>query len=438
MTAAEGRLIGRLEANARVLALAKLVNVGLAMLWGFVVTFVFVRLLPIGEFRGFLLLVAFANFTVSADFGFSGILYARLRRFRLGGEGAGTFRPAEVAVLFAFMGAVVLLGAALIGGGIASGHIVTGHAGLFMAFYLLTVTNIFALLTKRAMAALDHNLLWEMIDAVRRVGGIVLLLVALIGVPILLSVWVQIALASGAVLFGLSVVHRDAGMRAADWLLRGGGFGAMWRESVHDMGTTMLLTLSDVAAYNAPYFGLAWVTHDPRPLLVFDFVFKISRALSAVIRALTEAAMPRLTAAFHGGRPERARQLIGRLRLLSLGAALALGGALLVVGGGFSDLLFAGKAVLSLPELALLALLLVGLAILCVSTYVHNGFGRFRALLAPSFAFLLFSALTVPVGVWIAGVSGEPFVLCFLALYALAHGVLAVRHEAMLRGVVRA
>ncbi|MET0364765.1 MAG: hypothetical protein ABW169_08925, partial [Sphingobium sp.] len=93
--------LGKLESNPRVLAVFKLANVGLAMLWGFAVTFVFVRLLPIEEFRAFLLLVALANFTVSADFGFSGILYARLRRFRLGAaEEENGFRPRDVAMLF--------------------------------------------------------------------------------------------------------------------------------------------------------------------------------------------------------------------------------------------------------------------------------------------------------------------------------------------------
>ena len=50
---------GRLEGSARILALVKLANVGIVMVWGFAVTFVFVRVLPIAEFQAFLLLVAF-------------------------------------------------------------------------------------------------------------------------------------------------------------------------------------------------------------------------------------------------------------------------------------------------------------------------------------------------------------------------------------------
>ena len=73
-------LIAAGERSARVLTLAKLGGVGLSMLWGFAVTYVFVRVLPGDEFRAFLLLIAFNNFTISAEFGITNVIYARLRR----------------------------------------------------------------------------------------------------------------------------------------------------------------------------------------------------------------------------------------------------------------------------------------------------------------------------------------------------------------------
>ncbi|MET0360122.1 MAG: hypothetical protein ABW048_00060 [Sphingobium sp.] len=430
--------VGRLERNARVVAAAKLINVGLAMLWGFAVTFTFVRLLPIAEFRAFLLLVAFANFTVSADFGFSGIIYARLRRFRLGGaqaggaEAGGDFHPRDMAVLLAFMMAVVVLGAVLIAGGIATGHIPTQRPGLFLAFYILSAANIFAILVKRAMAALDHNLLWELVDAVRRTLSVALLLLALAGVPVILSVCIQIALVAAALLYGLSVIHGASGMAPGDWLLRGVAWGRVRRSYMADMGTTMALTLSDVAAYTAPYFGIAMMTHDPRPLLIFDFIFKISRALSALVRALSEAVLPRLTAAFHEGRMQRVREIARRLLWGALAAAGALALGLMLAGPMLSRLLFDGKAVLTLAELVALAMLLCGLAVLCVSTYVHNGVGAFARLLPPSLVFLALSVGSVVAAAGLARVLGEPFALCFASLYALSHAVLGLWHWRML------
>lgn len=429
--------LGRLESDARILAVAKLANVGFAMIWGFAVTFVFVRILPIGEFKAFLLLVAFANFTVSADFGFSGIIYARLRRSRVGEEvAAHEFRPEEVAMLFAFMAAVVLIGGIGIAACLATGRITTQHPSLFMAFYALCATNIFGLLVKRALAALDHNLLWEAIDAVRRGLSIILLLVALAGVPILMSVALQILLAIIGLGIGLTIIHREIGMAAAQWVPRRRGRGTL-RPYLDDMRSTMLLTLSDVAAYNAPYFGIAAATHDPRPLLVFDFIFKMSRALSAVIRALVEASLPRLTQAWHQGRSVAVASGIARLRLMALGCAAVLALVLLGAGPALSKQLFDGHAVLERSELCLMALLLAGLAIMCVSTYVHNGFGRFGSLLPPSFVFLAGSILSVPVGMGLSAHLGLTFAMAFLACYAAVHVLIGLRHDVMLRRLAR-
>src|SRR4051812_35603926 len=102
-------LAARLERRRSLLGAAKLANVALAMIWGFAVTFVFVRLLPFDDFRVFLLLVAFANFTISAELGFSTVIYSRLRRAKLAADGA--FRSEELGVLLLFMLGIVGLGA---------------------------------------------------------------------------------------------------------------------------------------------------------------------------------------------------------------------------------------------------------------------------------------------------------------------------------------
>jgi hypothetical protein len=430
-------MLERLEKQAKLLALVKLANVALAMLWGFAVTFVFVRLLPLSEFKAFLLLVAFANFTISADFGFSGIIYARLRRFRLE-PGADPFNPAEIAMLLAFMLLVVVLGGAAIALCLANGFIPTEWPALFMAFYLLSALNIVALLAKRALAALDHNLLWEGMDFGRRFLSIGLLLAALAGLPILLSVCLQIGLTVAVLFTGLAVVHRAVGMQARQWLLARADTGRVLKYYARDMGATMGLTLSDVAAYNAPYLGIALATHDPRPLLVFDFLFKMSRALSAAIRALVEAGLPRLTAACHAGRHEAARASIQKLSLLALGCAAALGALLLLAGPDISRIMFDGKVVLARDELLFMTALLAGLAMICVSTYVQNGLGRFGVLLPASLTFLVGSVASVPVAAWLAPLIDASFSLCFIAAYALVHLLLGLRHHLMLRGIARA
>jgi hypothetical protein len=424
--------IAGLEGQAKLLASAKLANVALGMVWGFVVTFVFVRLLPLDEFRMFLLLVAFANFTVSAEFGFSSIIYARLRAHVLG-AGAGDFRVEELGVLLAFMLLVVLAGAIMIGISLALGWLETQRPALFLSFYGVAALNLIALLAKRALAALDRNLWWEALDFMRRISGIGLLLLALAGLPLLTSVLLQLMIGLLGVLAGLVSVHRSLGMSNGSWLALRVGGGHVRRTYLADMGRTMALTVSDVAAYNAPYFTIAAATPDPRPLLLFDFIFKMSRSISAVVRALTETMLPRLTcAAASHDQPALARGL-GRLVWLSLLASLALGGLILLTGPQLSAALFDGALVLSRTECAVIVVLLFGLTLICVSVYVRTGMGRFASLLMPSFLFVAGSLASVPVAMALPPPFGQGFAL----VYLLLHVILGGWHGMMLRRLAK-
>ena len=424
-------LAGRLERrSAGLLAAVKLANVALAMAWGFVVTFVFVRLLPLEEFRGFLLLVAFANFTVSAELGLCAIAYSRLRRSQVAGE--GSFRPAEITALLWLMTGIVLIGAVLIGAAIAAGLIRTRYPALFIAFYAASAINLIAVLARRALAALDHNLWWETLDALRRGIGIVLLLASLVGLPILESVLAQLVLAIALLWLGLVTLHDSLAMRGRDWLAWRDGAAHVRAHYLADFGRTGALTIFDVTAYNAPYFTIVAATHDPRPLLLFDFVFKMSRALSSVIRAIIETLLPRLTRAWFGGDRAVFRSGLKRAVLLTLGVAA--GGMLvvMVLGRPLADVIFDGHAVPTHAELAMMALLQIGLWLMCVSVYLQNGLGRFGALVGPSFLFLLGSLASVPLAALLATRSGWTMALAFLALYALVHLAMGLIHGRML------
>ncbi len=422
----------RLERRPGLLGLVKLANVALAMFWGFVVTFVFVRLLPLPDFRAFLLLVAFANFTVSAEFGFSTIIYARLRRHVLTGQGG--FRAEEIGVLMAFLLAIILTGAVVIAVALGAGWLKTTQPGLFLAFYCVAATNLVALLAKRGLAALDHNLWWEGLDLFRRITGISLLFAALTGgMPLMTSVLAQLVVAVLCVLLGLATVHRALGLTARHWLAVRVGGGHVRASYLGDIGRTVALTVSDVAAYNAPYFTIALATSDARPLLLFDFVFKMSRALSAAIRAFAETTMPAITRAAHGEDVAQFTGFVRRLAWRSAALAILLGTGLIVAGPWLSAELFDHHAVLSRTELVVIAALLLGLAPLCVSVYVQAGLARFAPLLPPSAAFLLGSLLSVPMSLGLASLTGWRFALCFALVYAVLHLLLGAWHVRLLR-----
>lgn len=429
--------LARLEGSARFLALVKLANVGLVLVWGFAVTFVFVRVLPIAEFQAFLLLVAFGNFTISAEFGLTSIIYARLRRHwlnRNAGEDDGSFRLEEMGVLFLFLGLLVMGATLFLVVALAAGWLATGAPLLFLLFFLSACLNLPALLAKRALAAVDGNFLWEGLDCARRVMTIGLLLAMLAGMDPRLSVLLQLAVSIAVIGYAIGHVHRRLGMNRRHWLAFRVGGGHVRAHYLRDIGASAAFTLSDIVAYNAPYFTIALATGDARPMLIFDFFFKMSRSLSMLVRATVEAALPRITRAYHAGDRLRLRQLLGRAIGAAVLFAFALSVALLLVGDRLFALLFDGRSTIDRMDLGLIVVALGALALVCVSVYVQAALGRFSSLLARSLPFLAGSLASVPLArlLW-----PERFDLAFLGLYALILLCVAAWHVASLRGLTR-
>ena len=420
-----------MEGSARFIALIKLANVGLTLIWGFAVTYVFVRVLPLREFQVFLLLVAFGNFTISAEFGLTSIIYARLRRYWLGhvkGSADG-FRLEEMGVLFLFLAMLILGGVVILLVALVAGGFDTTMPLLFILFFLSACINLPALLAKRALAAVDGNFIWEMLDCLRRLMTIALLLLILKGLDARLSVALQILISLIVIGYAIALVHRRLGMTAQDWLAFSRGGAHVRTHYLQDIGASALFTISEIVAYNAPYFTIAAATQDARPMLLFDFFFKMSRALSMAIRAMVEAALPRITRAFHAGERARLRQLLTRALSVAVVFALTASAALLLVGQWIFTKLFAGRAAIGMVDLLLIDGALLALTMICVSVYVQAALGRFSDLLKRSLPFLAGSLLSVP----LAMLFGDWFDRGFLALYALTMILVAALHALSLR-----
>lgn len=429
-------VLARMEASARILALVKLANVGLVLIWGFAVTFVFVRVLPLAEFQAFLLLVAFGNFTISAEFGLTSIIYARLRRHWLGGDQAdGGFRLEEMGVLFLFLGLIMLGGTAILIGALTLGWFDTAMPLLFLLFFLSACLNLPALLAKRALAAVDGNFLWEALDCGRRVLTITLLLAILLGMDPRLSIALQLAVSLLVIGWAIAHVHRRLGMGARHWFAFRVGGGHVRAHYLRDIGASAAFTVSDIIAYNAPYFTIAIATSDARPMLIFDFFFKMSRALSMLVRAVVEAALPRITRAYHAGDRARLRQLLARSLGAGLVFAVLLSSLLLGVGDWLFATLFDGRATIDRTELALIVAALAALTIICVSVYVQGALGRFSTLLHRSLPFLAGSLASAPLAL---ALTPQGFDLTFLGLYTLTLAGAAILHLISLQRLARA
>lgn len=422
----------QLETSARMLGVAKLANVGLSMLWGFAVTFVFVRVLPTGDFRAFLLLAAVNNLTLSAEFGLTNIIYARLRRFWLALRGAGEesdFRVEEIGVLFVFLTSVIGAATLAVLVAIATGTIRTGVPLLFLLFFLGSALNLLLLLARRALGAVECNLLWEGLDLLRRLASLGALLAVLAGFELLASVALQLVFALVTLVIAAGLLHRRLHMRLGQWFALRVGGGHVRRVYWGQVGASVLLTLSEVGGYNAPYFVIGAMSHDMRLLLLFDFLFKLSRAVSTAIRATIEAVLPPLTRAWYAGDgPEFAARMRMAL-LVALGVAGSAALLLMPLGPSLFRALFHGQATIGLIETLLIAGVLMALALVCVSVYVQGALGRFAPLLRLSLPFLIGSPLAVPLALAWSGDAG----MRFLLIYALLFAILALLHWRSIR-----
>lgn len=428
--------LARAEGSARILALVKLANVGFVLIWGFAVTYVFVRILPIAEFQAFLLLVAFGNFTISAEFGLTSIIYARLRRYWLGAEDADEsgFRLEEMGLLFLFLGLLIVGAIAVLLVALAAGWLGTAMPLLFLLFFLSACLNLPALLAKRALAAIDGNFLWEALDCSRRVVTIALLIAILHGLDAHLSVALQLAVSTLVIGYAILTVHRRLGMTMCHWLAFRTGGGHVRRHYLRDIGASAAFTASDIVAYNAPYFTIALATSDARPMLIFDFFFKMSRALSMMVRAMVEAALPRITRAHHATDTVRLRQLLLRATAAALLFAFGLSIALLIGGPWLFERLFDGRADIGWWDIILIDAALLALSLLCVSVYVQAALGRFAFLLRRSLPFLAGSLLSVPIAM---ALLPDRFDSAVIGLYALTLVLVSAAHAIALRNVTQ-
>jgi hypothetical protein len=430
--------MARLETSGKILAVAKLANVGITMVWGFAVTYVFVRALPLHEFQAFLLLVAFGNFTVSAEFGVTSIAYARLRRYWLDHDGDGDeFRLEEIGFLFFLLAGLVLVAGLILAVAMLTGLVRVGMPVLFFLYFLAACINLPVLLVKRGLAATDHNLFWESLDLVRRSVTLALLLAVLVGFNLTLSVALQLLLSVLAIAIAGFRLHRRLEMRGVHWIaLRAGGRHVRIKY-MRDMGASVALNLSEIIAYNAPYFTIAMATRDVRPMLLFDFTYKMSRALTMVVRATVEAALPALTASYYSGADGRFRALLMRTLTIAGLGALAAGGALAIIGQPLVRQLYDGKLHIGVDEIGLVALLMLSLSTICVSVFLQCAVGRFAIVLRQSLPFLAGSLLSVPLAMVLAPVTGLSFATMFLGLYALVFAGTATLHGVSLKRLLR-
>ena len=111
--------------------------------------------------------------------------------------------------------------------------------------------------------------------------------------------------------------------------------------------------------------------------------------------------------------------------------------AVLLLGGWAANIIFDGNLILQPAEINMIAGLLFGLCLICVSVYLQWGLGRFAALVRPSMLLLAGSLLSVPLAVLMAQALGWSLSLAFITLYAGVHLTLGLLHGRLLANLLR-
>lgn len=424
----------RLERSKWVLTIVKLIGASLTIGWGLASTYVFARVLVDIELANFIVLIALANFTIGAELGISNILYDRLRRAHIGVD--NDFAFAELAALLAVLFTAVAMATGGVGVAIALGVISTGLPALFVALFALAAVNMVVLLAKRSLAAIDRNLGFEAIDIARRLINLALMLAVLSGFDATLSIFAQLSVSLLAIGLCFGLNSSALGAPIKDWTKIAPGLRILKMRYLTKLGPAMALTIADIAAYNLPFIVIASLGDNLRPLLLYDFLYKLLRVLGTATRAVTEAQLPRLTRAVHTGDTRGLR--IGLWETFGTGFvfAVVLAVLLLAAGPAAAALLYDGKLSLSARDAIAMALPLLVLPAAALSVHLNSSLARFRELVVANIP-LLVAAVLAPVISMLAFADGD-WGWGSLVLFASAYLVTAALHVRLLGRTARA
>ncbi len=355
-----------------------------AILYGFVLTYAFARILEPTVFAAFILVANLGVALWLLDLGSSRVLYVQLRRRHLAGTLAGDAAPGlqagAVALLF---GLLVLAGAALLGLAFA-GH---GYGGALALFFAFSALNLPWYVLRNVAGAVDRFIAFEAMEAARRFVHIALILALPFGLPL----WLALVLGNLAwvVAFALAI----AMLRRAGGLGFGGvrALRVFIRRNLPNLRRTAGYTGSEFYIYSYPPL-LVPLVHGLGPAVIaFDTAYKVFRGANTLFSAACDVLVPWQTRAHAAGDRAALRRATVVAAGLSALPALAICLLLLVAGEWFFAALLGGAATVPREIVLLLVLLVLANWAQTVSNYLlmHTGFFRAAARTALAMAALL-------------------------------------------------
>lgn len=424
------RLLGSLM-SLRFLAL-RICTAAAAVAFGLVQTFVFARVLNAQDFSLYILVGSLGMSLWLFDLGAAKILYVRQRALYIAGDKDGNVPAQSTGVVIGYAALVALCTLICLAVMLLTPNVPLLDAVEFALFFSFAALNLVWYPLRNVSAAVDEYVPFEGLEAIRRIGHIVLMLAMLVGLP--LAAFLVLANALWFALFTVAI-KRLVAKRAMLLRLRGAtaALKRFWHENKHALLRSGNYAAGELTVYNFPYMIVPAVFGLGAPMIILDTVFKVFRGATLIYAAGLDPVVPQQTRAFAAGDVATLKKATLTSAVLCAIPTLVLCALLLVAGDELFGLLL-GKAA-TIPHdvtLILVVLLLANLAQnVANNVLLHLGFFHEIARVA-TFLVIAMAAMT---GIVIAaGLEITGFIAGYAIVY-IAGGVLYVSY--MVRGPFR-
>lgn len=297
----------------------KALNLVLATALSFGLVFALIRKLPESTYATFILVSAVGAYVLAVDLGFSSVVFTKVRKAFLD-QRPEDARPIVVGAVAIYAGVIVVAQASFCGAMMLG--LIPPDWRLTFGLYFLTVLLALPWNVIRATAAgLERFMLFESVEAVRRLAVVGLVFAMTRGLGFETYAWIVLALWAAAYAGVLSILVRVVGLpsSAADWNLR-----QVLAKNKGQAGAAGVFALCEVAVYNFPYVAIPLIFHDAGALVAFDVFYKITRFGASAYLVANEGLLPVQTRAIHAGD--------GRAIVRNIGLSLAISALPCLIG----------------------------------------------------------------------------------------------------------
>ncbi len=388
---------------------------GAALFTGLVQTFVFARVLTPQDFSVYILIATFGVSLWMFDLGAAKILFVRQRARHLAQRQDG-LEPVQASAVVLLYGLIVLAGTVICFAAMATWAAVTlWQAAELALFFSFSALNLVWFPLRNVSNAVDEYIYFETLEAIRRIGQIVVMLAMLIGLPLAGFLLLGNLLWVGVLVACIGRLTRIGALAPA--------FGrfwttltVFWRDNRAEILRSANCAVGELAIYNFPYLVVPIAFGLGAPTIILDTVFKVFRGATLIYAAGLDPLVPRQTRAFAGREAGTLKKATLTAALLCTLPTLVLCAILLFAGDRLFALLLGHAATVPPNAILILVVLLVANMVQNVasSLLLHTGFFRELARVA---SILVAAMLGMTAIVLLSGLDIVGFIGGYAAVY---------------------